>query len=70
MATPSGVFFSTAEVAKRLRVSQRRVNALIESGLLKAVRLGPNYAIEEEELIDYAKRRRRPKNGGRPKKTE
>ena len=40
----------TAEVAKRLRVTPRRVVAMISAGKIKAQRVGRDYIIEESAL--------------------
>ena len=54
-ATPDLIFqsmklLSTAEVAKRLKVTQRRVVAMIASGKIKAHRVARDYVIEESAL--------------------
>ena len=40
----------TTEVAKRLKVTPRRVLAMIDSGKIQAHRIGREYAIEETAL--------------------
>jgi excisionase family DNA binding protein len=55
---------TTADAAKKLKVSPRRVIALIESGRLPATRLGHVYAIKASDL---ALVKVRPT--GRPKKS-
>jgi excisionase family DNA binding protein len=41
---------STKDAAERLGISQRRVNALIQSGRLPAVLFGGSWMIQEEDL--------------------
>lgn len=55
----------TTEAAKRLGVSSNRVRALIESGRLKAQKIGREYAINPIDL--KAVQNRKP---GRPRKTK
>ena len=43
-------FIGTKEAAARLKVSVRRVQAMIESGRLAAEKIGNSYAIRESEL--------------------
>jgi excisionase family DNA binding protein len=54
----------TTEAAKRLGVKPNRVRVLIESGRLKAQKLGREYAINPSDLD--AVKKRKP---GRPRKS-
>jgi excisionase family DNA binding protein len=56
---------TTKEVAKRLKVSVRRVHALIQDGRLPAQKYGRDYLIEEKDLKLVAERK-----AGRPRKSE
>jgi len=56
-------YIDTGEAAKRLKVTRRRVQALIAAGRLRAVRLGRDWLIEPADLA--AVRNRKP---GRPRK--
>jgi len=53
----------TTEAAKRLGVSSNRVRALIESGRLKAQKIGREYAINPSDLKAVQNRK-----AGRPRK--
>ena len=48
-----GPFLTVAEVAAMLRVSNMTVYRLINSGALKAVRIGKSYRIQEAEVDRY-----------------
>lgn len=52
---------STAEIAKRLKISQRRVQAFIEEGRLPAQRVGQTWVVDEGHLKVLRDRR-----SGRP----
>jgi excisionase family DNA binding protein len=54
----------TTEAAKRLGVSSNRVRALIESGRLKAQKIGREYAINPSDLKAVQNRK-----VGRPRKS-
>ena len=54
----------TTEAAKRLGVSSNRVRALIDSGRLKAQKIGREYAINPSDLKAVQNRK-----AGRPRKT-
>ena len=54
----------TTEAAKRLGVSSNRVRALIESGRLKAQKIGREYAIDPADLKAVQNRK-----AGRPRKS-
>jgi excisionase family DNA binding protein len=54
----------TTEAAKRLGVSSNRVRALIESGRLKAQKIGREYAIDPGDLKAVQNRK-----AGRPRKS-
>lgn len=56
---------TTAQVAARLGVTPRRVQALIQTGRLRAVKPGHDWLIAEEDLASIAKR-----HTGRPSKKE
>jgi excisionase family DNA binding protein len=56
------VLLTTAQAAKKLKVSARRVIALIEAGRLPATKLGQIWVVEEKDLKIV--RDRKP---GRPK---
>ena len=46
----NNIFFSTIEVAKLLHVSRIAVFQKIKQGLIKAEKIGKNYAIPREEI--------------------
>jgi excisionase family DNA binding protein len=46
-------FFTVAEVARTLRVSNMTVYRLINSGQLPAVRVGKSYRLREEDVDQY-----------------
>ena len=48
-----GPFLTVAEVAAMLRVSNMTVYRLINSGAVKAIRIGKSYRIEEAEVDRY-----------------
>jgi excisionase family DNA binding protein len=54
---------TTAQVAARLKVTPRRIIAMIEAGKIKAMRPGREYLVEESALVGV-KTYGRP---GRPK---
>ena len=55
---------TTKEVAQRLGVSIRRVQAMITAGRLPATRLGRDYVVNEKDLkiVEIRKPGRRPKS--------
>jgi excisionase family DNA binding protein len=57
-------FIGTTKAAARLGISPNRVRALIDSGRLKAHKIGREYAINPSDL--KAVKNRKP---GRPRKT-
>lgn len=57
-------FIGTREAAKRLKISVRRVQALIAAGRLSAEKIGNTYAIREADLAVLSGRK-----NGRPKPT-
>jgi excisionase family DNA binding protein len=61
---------STADVARRLKVTQRRVVAMIISGKIKAHRVARDYVIEESALegIKVWAKVGRPPWKGQPKR--
>jgi excisionase family DNA binding protein len=48
-----GRFFTVAEVARQLRVSNMTVYRLIKSAQLPAVRVGRGYRIRDEDVRKY-----------------
>ena len=58
---------STAEVAKDLGISTRRVTKLIEDGILQAEKIGRSWFIDEESLDAFATQ---PRKSGRPRKND
>lgn len=58
-------FLTTAEAAERLKVTTRRVTALIKSGKLVAEKMGRDYIIRASALKDKELRNRKV---GRPRK--
>jgi excisionase family DNA binding protein len=62
---------STKEAAARLRISVRRVQALIASGRLPAEKIGNSFAIKESDLKSLNGRKNgRPVNGTKPKEKD
>ena len=58
-------YLTTPQVAERLGVSIRRVQALIKAGRLPSKQFGREHLIREEDLALVAERKT-----GRPKKTD
>jgi excisionase family DNA binding protein len=58
--------YSTYQVAERLGLSVRRVQALVSIGLLKANKHGRDWVISEEEVERFKKQERM---AGRPRRT-
>jgi excisionase family DNA binding protein len=52
-----GKFFTVAEVARQLRVSNMTVYRLIKSGQLPAVRVGRGYRIRDDDVRRYLNER-------------
>lgn len=52
-----GRFFTVAEVARQLRVSNMTVYRLIKSGQLPAVRVGRGYRMRDEDVRKYLNER-------------
>ena len=50
-------FYTVAEVARALRVSNMTVYRLINSGQLPAVRVGKSYRLREEDVSRYLSER-------------
>jgi excisionase family DNA binding protein len=50
---PISRLLTVAEVANVIRVSRMTVYRLIRRGQLKAIRVGRNYRVREEDLNDY-----------------
>lgn len=62
---------STKEAAERLKISVRRVQALIASGKLPAEKIGNSFAIKERDLKLISSRKNgRPQNGKRPEEKD
>jgi excisionase family DNA binding protein len=58
---------STKEAAAKLKISVRRVQALIASGRLPAEKIGNSFAIKEGDLKSvYGRKNGRPTNGAKP----
>jgi excisionase family DNA binding protein len=58
-------YLTTKQVAERLGITPRRVQALIEAGRLPASKFGRDYQIKENDLKLVKNRKR-----GRPKKED
>lgn len=57
-------FIGTKEAAERLKISVRRVQALIASGRLPAEKIGNSFAIKESDLkLVNGRKNGRPENG-------
>jgi excisionase family DNA binding protein len=58
-------FLTTKQVAEKLRITPRRVQALVTAGRLPATKFGRDYMIRESDLklVEYRK-------VGRPKKNK
>ena len=54
------MMFSTKEVAERMKLSQDRVRALAQAGVIPAKKVGNSWVITE---LTY-KRKRKPRKGG------
>lgn len=52
-----GRFFTVAEVARQLRVSNMTVYRLIKAGQLPAVRVGRGYRIRDDDVRKYLNER-------------
>jgi excisionase family DNA binding protein len=50
---PISQLLTVAEVANVIRVSRMTVYRLIRRGQLKAIRVGRNYRVREDDLNDY-----------------
>lgn len=62
---------STKEAAARLKISVRRVQALIASGRLPAEKIGNSFAIKEGDLKSVNGRKNgRPMNGSKPEEKD
>lgn len=62
---------STKEAAARLKISVRRVQALIASGRLPAEKIGNSFAIKESDLKSVNDRKNgRPTNGAKPEEKD
>jgi len=51
--TVLGVLLSTQDVASQLKIKQRKVRKLIQAGKLPAIKLGQQWIILEEDLINF-----------------
>jgi excisionase family DNA binding protein len=58
----------TKEAAKKLKVSVRRVQAMIKQGVLPATKLARDWFIEESELARMTASERKPGRPRKPKK--
>jgi excisionase family DNA binding protein len=56
---------TTAEVAKKLNVTRRRINAMIQDNRLKATKFGQIFLIDEKDLKEVLERK-----PGRPAKEQ
>ncbi len=64
-------FITTRQAAERLKISVRRVQALIVSGKLPAQKIGNSYAIKESDLKTLNSRKNgRPSNGTKPEEKD
>lgn len=64
-------FLSTKEAAARLKISVRRVQALIAAGRLPAEKIGNSYAIKEPDLkLVNGRKNGRPTNGSKPEEKD
>ena len=61
-------FLSVAEAAERLELTRSRVNQLISSGVLPALRVGRSFMINEKDL--HLAKKRNTKKTGRPPKVK
>jgi excisionase family DNA binding protein len=52
-ANPISRLLTVAEVANVIRVSRMTVYRLIRRGQLKAIRVGRNYRVREDDLNEY-----------------
>lgn len=62
---------STKEVAAKLNISVRRVQALIAAGRLPAEKIGNSFAIRESDLkVVNGRKNGRPTNGAKPEEKD
>lgn len=62
---------STKEVAAKLNISIRRVQALIAAGRLPAEKIGNSFAIRESDLkLVNGRKNGRPTNGAKPEEKD
>jgi len=57
MAVPRADLMTVREVAEMMRVSNMTVYRLIKAGDLNAVRIGKNYRIRKNDVLNYLMRR-------------
>ncbi|MBX3478834.1 MAG: helix-turn-helix domain-containing protein [Caulobacter sp.] len=57
--TPTPALFPLADVAERLSVSKKTVSRWVESGELRAHKLGAQWRISESDLATFLIQRRR-----------
>ena len=57
MAVPRADLMTVREVAEMMRVSNMTVYRLIKGGDLNAVRIGKNYRIRKNDVLNYLMRR-------------
>lgn len=55
MASHASSYYTLAEVARRLRISVKTVRRYVREGRLAAVRLGREYRVSAEALIEFLK---------------
>jgi len=65
MAYNNDMALTTKQAAERLEISLRRVQRLIQDGLLPAERIGRDWLIQEPDLNQFAQK---PRKSGRPRK--
>lgn len=70
MNTISGQLLSTAQVAKILGISRIAVFKNIQSGKIKAQKVGRNYIIKREDLIEDILRDELPSGASKEEKQE
>ena len=64
MALPS--LYTPEEVARKVKVERQTVYHWLSSGLLRGLRVGSNWRITEEDLMNFMTRHSRQKPPGPP----
>jgi len=59
MALPN--FYTPGEVARKVKVERSTVYHWLSAGLLRGLRVGSNWRITEEDLLEFMKRSARPR---------